>query len=907
MRYFFLAGLVALALLAGLRTSASAAISGNGDLSPADPNTWTSSDDTLVGNTSSGTLTVNGGSVLLSNTSRIGKTSSGSGLATVSGSGSTWSLSSELFVGNEGTGSLNIENGGIVNSGSGYISLGSISTGVVTVTGTGSTWNVSALNIGYNASGTLTISSGGSVSNGVGTIGRSHSNALVAVTGAGSTWNNDGDLTIGDHGSGTLTIADGGSVIVSGIVTRLGVYEDTIGAITISGSASSWMNTGQVWVGLEGSGTITQNDGYVNVGGLLHLSNGTTSTGIYNLNGGTLSVGALGAGSGTYALNLNGGILAASQDFDTSINATLSNTATINTQGRSVTWDGVLSGAGSLVKAGAGTLTLNGTNSYTGDTNVNAGTLLVNGTITSAVLVALDGTLGGTGMVGSVVNQGAVAPGNSTAVLNIAGNYTQESGSTLNIQTDASGNCSSLNVIGIATINGGTVSVGTTGGYTTGTQYTFLTSGTLDVATDASIVTDSAFLTATLGYNAKDMWFSLAGNGRNYVDEAHTRNQYDVANYLDAHRGDGSADFRTVLNALNLQSGDGARAAFDAMGGEIHSGLATISIENNERFLRSISQQMQMHSMAQGLDFTGDRADPSLVYVSRVTSALDRRPNRLFGWTTWAEGYGVGASLAGNDNASGLGYSTAGLTVGMERQLDERTLLGFAGGYVNSHTTLQARNDGAEINGGQFAAYLYREFGDGYMTGTAGYGHNTFDVSRTIEFGDIDRAAASNYDGNNYSTYLEVGRNIRGRRLHYQPFAALEYIGVRQDAFTESGADSIDLDTQALNANAFRSLLGTRLLGCFRTQSDRLLTWNASVTWRHEFLNDGRVLDASFVGQTDAAFAIYGANVDRDAAIFGTGLNYALSPHCSLYANYDLVFSRNYTANAGLGGFQYAW
>lgn len=50
-----------------------------------------------------------------------------------------------------------------------------------------------------------------------------------------------------------------------------------------------------------------------------------------------------------------------------------------------------------------------------------------------------------------------------------------------------------------------------------------------------------------------------------------------------------------------------------------------------------------------------------------------------------------------------------------------------------------------------------------------------------------------------------------------------------------------------------------------------------------------------------------GVNVDRDAAIFGTGLNYALSDSCSLYANYDLLFSKSYTAHAGLGGFQYAW
>ena len=306
----------------------------------------------------------------------------------------------------------------------------------------------------------------------------------------------------------------------------------------------------------------------------------------------------------------------------------------------------------------------------------------------------------------------------------------------------------------------------------------------MTVATDPGLLIDSAFLSGVLGYDALDMWFTLALKS-NYVDEARTPNQYDVASYLDAHKTGATGDFATVLDALNLQTGDGARAAFDAMSGEIYGGLATISIENNERFLRSISQRMQMHSMTQGFDVADNCGELSPVYVSRTTSSLDRLADRMSGWTTWVEGYGVGASLANNGNASGLGYSTGGLIVGMERQLDECTLLGFAGGYANSHTALQSRTDGAEIDGGQFSVYLHREYGDGYLTGVAGYGHNSFDVGRSIVFGSIDRSANANYSGNNYSTYVEMGRNLHGRYLHWQPFGALEYIGVRQDGFTE--------------------------------------------------------------------------------------------------------------------------
>ena len=66
-----------------------------------------------------------------------------------------------------------------------------------------------------------------------------------------------------------------------------------------------------------------------------------------------------------------------------------------------------------LAKSGNGTLSLNNTNSYTGNTTVSNGTLLVNGLITSPVTV-VGGTLGGSGTVAAnigLLSGAALAPG----------------------------------------------------------------------------------------------------------------------------------------------------------------------------------------------------------------------------------------------------------------------------------------------------------------------------------------------------------------------------------------------------------------------------------------------------------------------------------------------------------------
>jgi autotransporter-associated beta strand protein len=209
----------------------------------------------------------------------------------------------------------------------------------------------------------------------------------------------------------------------------------TLHTFTTSGTTSS--SSTFTFAGTAGAGAATLSSALSGTGGLLKtglntltLSGSNTFTGNTTVSAGSLLLGhahALGRSTfagGAGSLSFGGLTAATFGGLAGASNLALSNTAagavalSIGANDQNSTYSGILSGAGSLAKIGAGLLTLSGSNTFSGPTTVTNGLLAVDGRLASGVTVQAGGVLGGSGRVASTLaGAGLVAPGNSPGIL----------------------------------------------------------------------------------------------------------------------------------------------------------------------------------------------------------------------------------------------------------------------------------------------------------------------------------------------------------------------------------------------------------------------------------------------------------------------------------------------------------
>ena len=384
------------------------------------------------------------------------------------------------------------------------------------------------------------------VSNGAGL--EMQSGSLITVTNA-LTLNGTGSL----NGGALRNVAGDNrynGAITLGSNTRINSDADQLFLSTITGVGTNLTvgGAGNTSVGnvTLGTGGITKDGtgGFALAGVSTYTGATTVNNGVLQLNNGSAipDAGAV-ILSAPGRLNLQNsetiGSLAGSGNI--SLNA-----ATLTTGGNNTTttYSGIISGAGALVKAGTGTLTLTGANSYAGGTTVAGGILELSGPVATLGAASARTTvsgatldLGGTNQTqngGVLLDAGSIQGGglSSTGVFELrAGSVSANLSGTGQIEKNGAG---TLTLSGSNSYSGGTRIAGGTlvaqGGNAVGdnSSVLVLTGSTFRVLNDERVATLSGSIgdaTATVELNGADLtlgsttsaaalyWGSITGSG----------------------------------------------------------------------------------------------------------------------------------------------------------------------------------------------------------------------------------------------------------------------------------------------------------------------------------------------------------------------------------------------------------
>jgi autotransporter-associated beta strand protein len=919
----------------------------------------------------------------------------GAGTLTLSGantySGGTTITAGTLQIGNGTSSNGSIGTGGVTDSAALVFDPFSISTianaitggGTVTQNGPGTTI---LTNTGNTYSGGTTITAGtlqigdGATSNGsVGTTGILDNAALVFDPMASST------STIGNAitGNGTVTQNGPGKTILTNTSNNyLGNTTVSAGTLQIGNGSSGTINDGSaVFVssgatlafdeatGLTQSNTITDSGTVAGVegGGITNtLSGNITGGGVFTQTGtGTTVLSGDNGYTGGTTISA-GTLVAGSANALGATTNSLTDNATLDLDGNSVTV-GAFNGSGTVTNNGGadstltvsgggdftggiedgstnttaltltgGTLVLSGASSYSGGTTINSGTLLV-GSATA---------LGD----GSVTNNGGIlgsASTNPNHVINVATNYTQGAGGTLDITLRSDPVVANTNdllsVGGTASLNGNLdIIVIPSGAFTPtkGDSFTVVEANTASPSTPDGITSAGAGFTTAIESAPGLIFTGAVANSNNDLivtimstqlaltsipGVVYTPNQAAVANYISEFITSGPL-FNALANIVtnNPQDLPGIQ---DQLSPEKFGNFAISTVINNAAFSTQMldSYFESQHSRngdfgpsngqidSSGLTVVDPSMDPGLAQISSrllawspaplshgllsdsgnpVTAGIDMgdmkpttAPDKGYDYDVFVMGNAVLAQDFSQADVPHADTTTGAVQIGADYRITPHLRVGAIFGYGHTDANLDDIGSKATVDSYAPGAFISYAQAGWYFNALGSYGFDNFTEDRSVSFPGFSGIAHGAPNGDQIVGNLDGGYDFHRKNWTFGPLVGVQYTHMDVDSYTEGGSDPVDLQVDKVETDSLRSRLGGHVSYVFQT-GKVLLTPHLDASWQHEFMNQSQGITSQFTSVGVGSFTINTPQPSRDSALIDGGLSADLNGQVSLYLDY---------------------
>jgi len=408
------------------------------------------------------------------------------------------------------------------------------------------------------------------------------------------------------------------------------------------------------------------------------------------------------------------------------------------------------------------------------------------------------------------------------------------------------------------------------------------------------------FLQSTLSYDANNAYLNLAIGG--FAAAAATPTQATVGNVLDANVNNATGDFATVLGAMafNTFTNAQAQATLQAISGNNYAGFSSSMVQGAQLFMNNFANQ------------TGGGGSPvsnrvALAEACDVACDSTTSPK----WGAWGGALGGLGTIGANQSVGSVTYNAGGFAAGLDRSITDSFRMGVTAGYTTGTQWVSGFDGLGRSN--TFQVGLYGGFAQDkvYADALIGYAYTWNQMWRNITIPGLQQRTALGQTGaNQWYGQIETGYRFdlgTNANAFITPFARLQAYTASQNAFTETGAQSLNLSVAQQQTNSLRSVIGAQIGGSMDLGWREKLLMQLRLGWSHEYADTARPVSATLAGAPAMPFTTFGVAPQRDGVVLGLSANTAIAEATSIYLRYEGDISGQDSAHALTAGVRMTW